>query len=452
MSPFRVAVVDDDLDLTELLTLRLAHNNFEVTTLPTVAEACDRIDDDRFDVVLLDLRLPDGGGMTVLHSLRARGVEVPIVVLTAHGTIDGAVEAVRVGAEDYLTKPFHAGELLERLGSAAHRGQLRRDARALRQRILDDPYHFVGVSPAIERVRELIERVAETDATVLITGESGTGKELVARAVHARSRRKSKRFVALNCAAMPDHLVEAELFGHARGAFTDAHRDRAGLIAAAEGSTLFLDEIGDAPPGVQAKLLRVLDERTYRPIGASADVPADVRIVAATNRDLAASVVSGRVRSDLMFRLRVVPIHIPSLRERREDIPLLASVFADRAAVRYGAQASPLSARTVETLLAYDWPGNVRELFNVVERAVVCGHDVTPEELRDTPSTPPPSLLPPLREARAEFERTYVQQVLRATKGNVAAAARIARRNRSEFYAIMKRHEIALPTRSRSDR
>lgn len=460
-----VAIVDDDIALQRLLAIRLRSAGFTVTSFNTAAAALRGIDDS-VDALLLDVRLPDADGLSLLRALAERGRSVPVVIHTAHASIELAVEAVALGATSVLTKPCDPRILLTTVRDTASLGAVFRACRELRQTLVDDPFHPIGESAAMLRVRETIAHVGPTDVTVLITGESGTGKELVARAMHARSQRAGRRFIALNCAAIPEHLVEAELFGHTRGAFTDAHRDREGLLAAAEGSTLFLDEIGDAPLSVQAKLLRVLEERTFRPVGATAGVDANLRVIAATNRDLGELVAAGRMREDLLFRLRVVPVHIPPLRERPDDIPLLAAVFAERAALRHGLSPSPLTIRGLAALRAHDWPGNVRELANVVEGAVLCGREIAPElpptvaeETRPEPPDPTDrwddlvqrfgrsATVPPLREARAEFERAYVRQVLRATNGNVAAAARIANRNRSEFYEIMKRHQITLRRR-----
>ena len=327
---------------------------------------------------------------------------------------------------------------------------------------------ILGTSPSIARVREIIERVAATEVTVLITGESGTGKELAARALHSMSPRRAGQFVAVNCAAIPRELLESELFGHTKGAFTGANKDREGLFAAAKGSTLFLDEIGDASPEVQAKLLRVLQEKRYTPVGSTVEREADARIVAATNRDLRADVRAGRFREDLYFRLHVVPLPMPSLRERREDVPLLAEVFLERAAARHHLNVPRLSQSATDALMAHTWPGNVRELANVIEAALLlaksselsaehlgpltaANDNLVPREQAPQPRSWLDAALAPLRdaelpalkEARDAFERGYLVEILRRSGGNVTAASRAAGRNRTDFYELMKRHGLS---------
>jgi len=465
-----VLILDDDAELCTLLSMRLEGRGYDVETTGTAREGIEKVERIGFDAMILDLRLPDATGLDVLAAVRARKPDLPVIMLTAHGSIETAVAAMQRGAYGFLTKPFHDHELMQKVSHAVENSALRREVAGLRRMVGDSRDHAIlGTSPSITRVREVIERVAPTDVTVLITGESGTGKELAARALHAQSTRSGANFVALNCAAIPRELLESELFGHTRGAFTGATRDRDGLFAAAGGSTLFLDEIGDASTEVQAKLLRVLQEKRYTPVGSTVERQADVRVIAATNRDLRADVSAGRFREDLYFRLHVVPLRMPSLRERTEDIPLLAEVFLERAAARHHLAVPRLTRGAFDALRAHSWPGNVRELANVIEAALLLtrSDELGADHLGPltaandnlagaiAPLSPPTSWLdaalaplrdaelPPLREARDAFERGYLVEILRRSGGNVTAASRAAGRNRTDFYELLKRHGLS---------
>jgi two-component system response regulator GlrR len=480
-----VLVIDDDVELAALLEIRLDAHGYATATASSAGAGLAFVaaDPHRADVVLLDLRLPDGDGLDVLAQLRAQVPEVPVLILTAHGTIELAVEAMRRGAYGVLTKPFHDRELLEKLAQATESRRGRGDGAAslpASARASSAPpsgeateateHPLVGDSRAMARVREIVARVAAADVTVLIMGESGTGKELAARALHARSPRASRPFVAVNCAAMPGELLESELFGHVRGSFTGATRDRDGLFATASGSTLFLDEIGDASAAVQAKLLRVLQERRYTRVGSTTEEQADVRIVAATNRDLRADVAAGRFREDLLFRLHVVPIRMPALRDRREDVLRLAETFVARAAARHRIPAPRISEDAANALLAHQWPGNVRELANAMEAAILLSgtSELRAEHLRGLTLPEPAESgaarigdaaleerlghadadapFPTMREVREGTDRAYLVAVLKRTHGNVTLAAKIAGRTRSDFYELMRRHSIVPST------
>ena len=488
-APPHVLIVDDDQELCELLALRLEHNRYQVTTEGTARGAVERLSREHVDAIILDLRLRDADGLDLLTQIQQRTPDVPIIMLTAHGTIETAVEAMRRGAFGFLTKPFHDHELLQKLAHAVENVALRREVKGLRRIVgaSSDDAQLIGTSHALSRVREVIARVAPTEVTVLITGESGTGKELAARSLHALSPRAGGPFVAVNCGAIPPELLESELFGHSRGAFTGAAKDRAGLFAAARGGTLFLDEIGDATHAVQVKLLRVLQERRPPPAGSPVEEEADVRVIAATNRDLRTDVAAGRFREDLFFRLHVVPLSMPALRERLEDVPLLAEVFLQRAAARHRFAVPHLSRAALDVLLAHTWPGNVRELANVMEAALLLAgaDELRPEHLmglttplapRSAPLSGPISgpistsqpassdggglgrvaldevlapladvdkTLPPLKEARDAFERFYLTEALKRCAGNVSAAARVAGRNRTDFYELLRRHGLS---------
>ena len=464
--PPRVLVVDDDRPLVELLAMRLEANGYDVLQAYGAVAGLARVGRDRVDAVLLDLRLGDGDGLEVLTRIFERAPHMPVIILTAHGSIETAVECMRRGAYGFLTKPFHDHELLQKVAHAVESSILRRQVAGLRRLVGGgDDGGIVGSSQAIDRVRALIERLGPTDATVLVLGESGTGKELVARSLHAVSPRRDRPFVAVNCAALPPDLLESTLFGHVKGAFTGASADREGLFGAAHRGTLFLDEIGEASPMVQARLLRVLQERSYTRVGSNKEEKADVRVITATNRDLRAEVAERRFREDLFFRLHVVPIHAPPLRARADDVTLLAGVFLDRSAARHGMPAPALSPEALAAMRDHPWPGNVRELANVMEAAVLLAVDgvVRPEhltlqgpaerdearardgaaivsaaELRD-PSKP----LPTLREARDAFERAYLEAVLERAQGNVTHAAKMAGRNRTDFYDLLGRHGVS---------
>jgi two-component system response regulator GlrR len=459
-----VVVVDDEAELCELIGLRLEHHGYRVSSCQTGREALALLERERVDALILDLRLEGEDGMDVLRELRQRGRDVPVIVLTAHGTIELAVEATRYGAHGFMTKPFEHRELLERVATAAELARQRREVSAHDDAQLAEPERLLGGSERMRAVRDALARAARSEATVLILGESGAGKEVAARSLHAQSGRTG-RFVALNCAALPSELLESELFGYLRGAFTGATRDKEGLFAAAQGGTLFLDEIGDAPASLQVKLLRVLQELSYLPIGSTEPRSVDVRIVAATNRDLRASMQAGQFREDLFYRLHVLPLALPPLRERREDIPLLAERFLARAVQQYGLEVRSIDPATIETLLAHDWPGNVRELGNVIEgAALLCGDPVLeprhvlpvlhrPQAAREEAAVLDPRAkleallgredsLPSLREVRTSVERAYLEHVLRRCKGNVSAAARLAGRNRTDFYDLLRRYEL----------
>jgi two-component system response regulator HydG len=366
----KVLVVDDQRNMRATTAILLRQAGHAVDEAESGAAAIRRVQQEPFDVVLTDLRMPDVDGLALLRAVREHAPDTQVIVMTAYGTIDSAVEAMRRGALDYVSKPFKEDELLLRIARAVEQRRLRGHIH-----LLADDFrrrygleHIVGGSPAIREVLERVQRVAPTDATVLLTGESGTGKELVARALHASSRRSGGPFVPVNCAAITETLLESELFGHARGAFTGATRARRGLFEEAHGGTLFIDEIGETTPGFQAKLLRALQDGEIRRVGESAPVQVDVRVVAATNQDLRRAIAEKRFREDLFYRLAVVPIRIPPLRERRGDVPLLAAHFL-RSATPAGEPPRTLAPDAVAKLLEHAWPGNVRELENVIAQA-----------------------------------------------------------------------------------
>src|SRR5213594_3999550 len=444
----RVLVVDDDVDVCALLEVRLAGRGFEVARTTSAVAALDSLATADVDAVLTDIKMARMSGLELCERIVASRPDLPVVVMTAFGTLEAAIAAIRAGAYDFVTKPVEIDALVVALERAVQHRALRSEVERLR-RVVDDAEGFgelLGGSAPMKRVYDLLERVVSSDATVLVTGESGTGKELVARALHRRGRRSAGPFVALNCAALPEGLLESELFGHAR----------AGLFQQAHGGTLFLDEIADLPPSLQPRLLRAIQERSVRPLGADHEVPVDVRIVAATNRDLEAAVEEGRLREDLYFRLNVIRVELPPLRVRGRDILLLAQRFVGQYAREMTKPVCGLSPAVAERLLAYAWPGNVRELQNCMERAVALAagervgvHDL-PEGIRDYRRThvlvagADPEELVTLE----EVERRYILRVIEAVGGHRTRAAQVLGLDRKTLYRKLDRYAREQPART----
>jgi two-component system response regulator GlrR len=434
-------LVDDDPDLLRLLAIRLKANGYSVTAVESAQKALASIAASRPDLVLTDLRMEGMDGMALFQEVQASTPGLPVIILTAHGTIPEAVTAVKKGVFGYLTKPYDADELLSQIeraltlhgGSAAMQagvGQVWREDIVTRSTLMED-------------VLAKAQRVAAGDASVLIQGESGSGKELLARAIHRASPRANQPFVAINCGAIPETLLESELFGHQKGSFTGAIADQRGLFVAADKGTLFLDEIGDMPLALQVKLLRVLETREVRPIGATRSMPIDVRIISATHRDLAREKESGNFREDLYYRLNVVSLRLPSLDERPEDVPLLAEHFLKRLAPRYNRENAAFSPEALELLVKAKWPGNVRQLYNVVEQSVaLCPTEIIPQTFVEQAIQVEMHEMTSFEDARKRFERDYLTRILKLTKGSVTQAAKLARRNRTEFYKLLQRHGI----------
>jgi len=438
----KVLVVEDDPEMLALVCEHLEGEGYAVLGADRGAEAIAQLRSGEFDVVLTDLRMPDADGMDVLRASRESQRAAPVILFTAFGSIETAIQAIRQGAYDYVTKPFPLEEISLLVSRALEDRRLRAENISLR-RELEGRYRFenlLGKSPAMQAVFALIRQAAPGDANILITGESGTGKELVARALHHNSPRAERPFVPVNCAAVPATLLESELFGHVKGAFTGAVKARRGLFREAEGGTLFLDEIGDMAPELQAKLLRVTEDRAVRPVGSDEAIPVDLRLMAASNKDLMARIREGLFREDLYYRLAVIPIQLPPLRDRREDIPLLAGHFLRRAATTPGKEIHSFTPEAMAALLRHPWPGNVRELENVVERAVTLavGDRIPPEALLlDASAAPAPAALlaqaarrPTLEELTAE----YVTLVLREAGGDKAKAAEILGVSKRTLY------------------
>jgi len=440
--PPRILVAEDDLEMLALVTEHLEEQGYTVVGAPRGTEAVTQLQAGEFDLLLTDLRMPDVDGMEVLRVAKERRPELPVVLITAFGTIETAIQAIRQGAYDYVTKPFALEEISLLVRKALEDRRLREENRRLREEVAGRYrlHNLLGASPGMQSVFALIRQAAPGDANVLISGESGTGKELVAKALHYNSLRNERPFVPINCAAVPAGILESELFGHVKGAFTGAIRARRGLFREAEGGTLFLDEIADMAPELQAKLLRSIEDRAVRPVGSDEVLSVDLRIVAATNKDLVARIQEGAFREDLYYRLAVIPIHLPPLRERREDIPLLAEHFLRRAATGAGKSIQGFTPEAMASLLRHPFPGNVRELENVIERAVTltAGGQIQPESLLlDTSLAPAPSSLlaqaagrPTLDELTAE----YVALVLREVGGDKDKAAQVLGVSKRTLY------------------
>jgi DNA-binding NtrC family response regulator len=460
-----VLLVDDEPALLKALESLLRRSGHNVVALDNPITALQRLAAEDFDVALLDIKMPQLSGLELLNAVKHRRPEVEVIIMTGHATVETALQALKMGAYDYLTKPFDDVELVARsVAKAAERKALydrnRQLETQLRERVGNATDGLVGGSPPIREVTRMIEAVAYSAATVLITGESGTGKELVARALHARSPRRANPFVALNCGALTETLLESELFGHVKGSFTGAQRDQKGLFDAADGGTIFLDEIGDIPPATQVRLLRVLQEGEFKRVGATDAIRVDVRVIAATHRDLPKLVKTGKFREDLFYRLNVINVQLPPLRDRVEDVALLAHHFLRRYTERLSKKVKGISAEAMELLSGYRWPGNVRELENAIERAVVLcrGDQVGAGDL-------PPAITgrsaPLVREVPAggdeaawltqsyavakeqalrRFEKGYVDALMKACDNNISAAARKAGMDRSNFKRVLRKY------------
>ncbi len=434
-------VVDDDADMLRLLTMRLTAAGYRVTAVTSAEAALTQLHIERPQLVLSDVRLPGRDGLALFDDIRQQHPSLPVILLTAHGTIPDAVEATERGVFTYLTKPFDGKGLLDKIAQALALSAPANPAR----RGSPEAWQNQIISRSSRMAEALAEArmVAQSDASVLLRGESGTGKELLAQAIHQGGARASKPFIAVNCGAIPEALLESELFGHVKGAFTDAVANHKGLFQAADGGTLLLDEIGDMPPALQVKLLRVLQERVVRPLGSSQSIPVDVRIISATHRDLDAAMAEGQFRADLYYRLNVVTLTLPPLSERREDIPLLANHFLLKLAAKYDKRLSGFAPEALKALTTAAWPGNVRQLYNVVEQ--VCALSTTPLvplALVQRALRSPSVQVLTFAEAKQHFERDYLVGLLKLTDGNVADAARLADRNRTEFYRLMQKHGL----------
>ena len=441
----RVLVVDDDENILKLIKMRLEMEGYGAVTASSAEAALELARTEMFDVALLDYKLADKNGIALMSDLFQLNPEMPVIILTAYGTIKGAVEAMKKGAYGYIAKPFDYDELLLQIRNCSEKSGLSKEVRRLRN-LVGERYGFeniIGKSEPIAKLLEQVAQAAQVDSFAYISGESGTGKELVAKSLHLASSRKGGPFVAVNCAAIPETLLESELFGYEKGAFTGAMQSRRGLLAQAEGGTFFLDEISEMPLTMQAKLLRVLSELVFYPLGSSRTVKVDARIVAASNKDLEEEVKQGRFREDLFYRIHVIHIKVPPLRERKEDIPLLARHFLRKYAEKMKKESLEFSQGAYQKLMGYNWPGNVRELENCVESAVaMADKKVISEDSVLRGKTPGPSGPMAFKDAKTEFERQYLIHLMEITKGNVSQAAKLAGKYRADLYELLKKHDL----------
>jgi two-component system response regulator GlrR len=436
-----ILIVDDDPMLLRLLSIRLREEGHQVLEAASGSAALARLDQELPQLLITDLRMAGMDGLQLFDAVHRRHPLLPVLMLTAHATVPDAVKALQRGVFGYITKPYQAHELMAEVERALAASQ----ALGADMPLPDGTWReaILTRSPLMQQLLAEARLVALSDASVLIHGASGTGKELLARAIHAASARAQGPLVAVNCGAIAENLIESELFGHVKGAFTGAVRERAGLFVEAQGGTLFLDEIAELPLAMQVKLLRVLQEREVRPVGGDRALKVNVRIVAASHRKLQDEVAAGRFREDLYYRLKVVELSLPALAERREDVPLLAQHFMATLAQRYGKSITGFAPGALELLAQAAWPGNVRQLQNVLEQCVVlCPGALIDATLVQRALAHPAADLLPFDEARRQFERDYLIQLLKLTAGNVSQAARLARRNRTDFYALLNRHEL----------
>lgn len=438
----KTLVVDDDPDLLRLMSIRMRAAGYEVNTVDSAEKALARLSITRPDVVITDLRMDGMDGMALFDVIHEMNPSLPVIILTAHGSIPDAVEATKRGVFSYLSKPFDGKALIEEVDKAV------KFSGGYDDKNDDEPdaqwrAAIITRSPLMEDMLSQVRLLAKEDISIFIEGPSGSGKELIANAIHQASPRRDKPFVAINCSAIPESLLESELFGHCKGSFTGAIKDHKGLFQAANGGTLLLDEIGDMPVSLQAKLLRVLQENTVRPVGGTDDVRVDVRVVSATHRDLDEAMKEGSFREDLYYRLNVVSVEIPPLNSRREDIPLLVQHFLKIIDERSTKDITALSSDAMELLVSAPWPGNVRQLFNIIEQvAVLSTTSIIPASLVQKALRNPSQEIMSFSDAKAKFEREYLCRLLQITSGKVSHAARIAKRNRTEFYRLLGRHKI----------
>jgi two-component system response regulator GlrR len=441
----KILVVDDDKNLLELLKMRLESENYDPVAVWNEEDAVKEMKNQVFDLSIIDLQLLNIDGISLMEKLHLMNPEMPVIILTAYGSIESAVEATKRGAYNYLTKPFDPRELLSQIESALEKRKLTYEIKRLKG-LLEERYDFKNIVSKNEKMQNIlgqVSHVAGTDSTIFIYGESGTGKELIAKAIHLASNRKDKPFVGINCAAIPETLLESELFGHEKGSFTGAVRDSKGLFTQAHEGTIFLDEISDMPLSIQAKLLRVLQEKQFYPIGSEKPVEVDVRVIVATNKDLEAEMKEGRFREDLFYRIHVIPIHLPPLRDRKEDIPLLVEYFLKNFSLEMKKEVKGITSIAMQKLMLFDWPGNVRELKNTIEYAVaMTRQEVISEDLILRSENIPQESVMSLKEAKDTFEKGYVIRLLELSKGNVSKAATLAGKYRADFYNLLKKYNI----------
>jgi len=445
----KLLVVDDDLNILKVLKIRLESEGYAVETATGFQEATKLVKETEFDLAVLDLKLSGTSGIELMKTLHEMDPELPIIILTAHGTIESAVEAMRQGAYIYLTKPFDHRDLLLQIKNGIEKMELTKEVKRLKSMVKHDfeAEHIIGESASMKKVLELVTLAAETDANVYIYGESGTGKGVISKALHRLSDRRDKPFVAINCAAIPETLLESELFGFEKGAFTGANASKKGLFVQAHGGIVFLDEISEIPLSMQGKLLKALEDKEFYPLGAQKTVKVDVRIISASNRDLQEEVEKGTFRRDLFYRIHVIPIKVPPLREKIEDIPLLVNFFLHKFAEKMKKEVKTLTPQALQKLMLHAWPGNIRELENVIECAIVMAlKDTITEDLILLPTWKAEEVtLKPLKESKHDFEKNYLIHLLEISRGNISQAAKLAGKYRSDLYELLEKHHLKPP-------
>jgi len=454
MEKERILIIDDEQGMCQFMEIMLEKEGYDVTAFTSARKALAQLDiagDKEFDLVVADLMMPEMSGIELLGTIKRKQPDIDFIIMTAFGSVETAIEALKKGASEYITKPFKVDDVKHTIRNCLEKRRVISENLELRKKLSETGGlgKFVGNSPQIIKLKKVVERVAVTESTVLITGESGCGKELIARAIHELSPRCDKPFVSINCGALPETLLESELFGYKKGAFTGADKDKKGLIKTADGGSFFLDELGNTPPSIQIKLLRVLEQKELTPLGDTVRIPFNIRLIAATNADLESEVNSGKFRADLFYRLNVLPIRIPPLRERIDDIPLLSSHFIERKCKRIGCGLKRLSEEALAALSSYTWQGSVRELENVIERAVLLssGNEIKFDDLPEKITTrkPSPDLSKetvPLNPSLSVMEEAYILYVLNQTDWNKAKAAKILGIDSSTLYRKIDRYKL----------
>ena len=441
----KILVVDDDQNVLKVIKMRLEARDYQVATATEAKQPVEMARQEVFDLALVDLKLGDGDGITLMEGLQQINPEMPIIIFTAYGTIENAVEAMRKGAYGYLTKPFDYNDLLVEIKDCIDKSRLSKEIKNLRD-MVKERYGFEHIISKSEKMKNVLNQVAHAggvDSNVHIQGESGTGKELIAKTLHVASSRKDGPFVAINCAAIPENLMESELFGYERGAFTGAARGKKGLLALAHKGSFFLDEISEMPLSMQAKLLRVLEEREFYPLGGEKPIKVDVRIIVASNKNLEDEVQKGNFRKDLYYRIHVIPIKLPPLRERKEEIPDLARYFLEKMNKKMNKKINGFSPSVLQKLFLHSWPGNVRELENTIECAVAMAtQNIITDDMVLQPQDSDQKRLSTLKSAKEDFEKNYLMQLIELTQGNVSQAAKLAGKYRADLYELLKKHDL----------
>ncbi len=443
----KILVVDDERNLLELIALGLEAAGYDVAAATNASEAMIYVREEAIDLALLDLQLVGIDGITLMERIHAVNPQIPVIILTGYGSIANAVDAMKRGAYSYLTKPFDSEVLLFEIRKIMDNRRMSTEIERLKE-LLESRYSFANIiakSKKMQEVLETISRIAKTDSTIVLLGESGTGKDLIAKAIHVASNRKDRAFVAINCAALPEPLLESNLFGHEKGAFSGAIKEARGLFLQAHGGTIFLDEIADMPLSIQAKMLRVIQEKQVRPVGSEKIIDVDVRIITATNKNLEELVRLELFREDLYYRIHVIPIYLPALRERKEDVPPLVDFFVEKAASLMKKNIKGVTPQAMQKLMLYDWPGNIRELENVIEYAAAMTDReyITDDLVLQTKGVVSQDPVRPLKQAKDAFEKSYLIYLLETCRGNISEVARYAGKYRADLYDLLKKHKLS---------